>query len=168
VIFCNGFEAVAMLKQKTADIFTTFACVSEPNPELNTNLTDTLVWDTGTPYFYMRTTDDGRLLLGGEDTSGNKTIDLNRKDRKATKLIERFHQLSPGANFVEDFTWAGKFGSTKDGLPYIGATKQFPNSYFVLGFGGNGITFSVQGMELILKLLKGEDDIRLECYQFDR
>ena len=51
----------------------------------------------------------------------------------------------------------GTFGTTKDGLPYIGEHKDFLNSYFVLGFGGNGITFSVVGMEMVSSWLKGEN-----------
>jgi glycine/D-amino acid oxidase-like deaminating enzyme len=33
-------------------------------------------------------------------------------------------------------------------------TSNFPSAYFVLGFGGNGITFSVIGMELVSEMLK--------------
>jgi glycine/D-amino acid oxidase-like deaminating enzyme len=40
---------------------------------------------------------------------------------------------------------------TKDGLPYIGKHPNFPSAYFVLGFGGNGITFSVIEWNLFLK-----------------
>jgi len=43
---------------------------------------------------------------------------------------------------------AETFGETKDGLPYIGEHSKFKNTYFVLGFGGNRITFSVIGMEM--------------------
>jgi glycine/D-amino acid oxidase-like deaminating enzyme len=32
----------------------------------------------------------------------------------------------------------------------------FPSAYFVLGFGGNGITFSVIGMELVSEMLKNK------------
>jgi glycine/D-amino acid oxidase-like deaminating enzyme len=168
IMFCNGFEAVSMLKEKTADIFTTFACVSEEGINTNLALQNVLVWDTGNPYFYMRTTDDGRLLLGGEDTDGNKDVDLKRKDTKAKKLIAHLKDISPDIDFVEDFAWAGKFGTTKDGLPYIGSTAQYPGCFFVLGFGGNGITFSVQGMKLIHEMLNDRSHPLLDCYRFGR
>jgi glycine/D-amino acid oxidase-like deaminating enzyme len=168
IVFCNGFEAVNMLKEKTAKVFTTFACVSEDGINTNRALQNVLVWDTSDPYFYMRTTDDGRLLLGGEDTNGNRDVDLKRKDAKAKRLISHLKDISPDIDFVEDFCWAGKFGSTKDGLPYIGSTQEYPHCFFVLGFGGNGICFSVQGMRLILDLLKGNVHPLLECYRFGR
>ena len=56
-----------MFKKKYAEIVTTFACVSEQNFNFFETLNDTLIWDTANPYIYMRTTDDKRLLVGGED-----------------------------------------------------------------------------------------------------
>ena len=56
-------------------------------------------------------------------------------------------------DFVTDFSWAGTFGETVDGLPYIGAHPDFPHSYFVLGFGGNGISFSAIGMDMVKSML---------------
>lgn len=77
-------------------------------------------------------------------------------------------QIIPGVNFIEDFTWAGKFGSTKDGLPYIGASSEYANAYFVLGFGGNGIVFSIQAMDLITNKIKGKHSLLEEYYKFGR
>ena len=71
-------------------------------------------------------------------------------------------------NFIEDYVWAGAFGVTKDGLPFIGKHPDFKNAIFVLGLGGNGITFSVQGMDLVLKVLSGYTDSLLHYYRFDR
>jgi glycine/D-amino acid oxidase-like deaminating enzyme len=76
--------------------------------------------------------------------------------------------ILPGIHFIDDFTWAGVFGSTKDGLPYIGSHPGFPHSYFVLGFGGNGIMFSVQGMQMILDWLTGKENMLAPLYRFGR
>ncbi len=74
----------------------------------------------------------------------------------------------PEVNFIEDFSWGGTFGTTKDGLPYIGKSPEFENTLFVLGFGGNGITFSVQGMEMIKNFLQGKVHKLAEYYRFGR
>ena len=74
----------------------------------------------------------------------------------------------PKNNFRVDFAWAGTFGETKDGLPYIGKHPDFPSTYFVLGFGGNGITFSVMGMEIISKMLKGKKVSLAKYFKFGR
>ncbi len=169
VVFCTGFETLSMFKKKYADIVSTFACVSEQNFNLYNELKDTLIWDTADPYIYMRTTDDKRLLVGGEDIPfKNANIRDRVKNRKAEKLIEKLHTLSPSLYFKEDYNWAGAFGVTKDGLPYIGEHPDFMNAVFVLGLGGNGITFSVQGMDLVLKILAREYDPLIYYYRFNR
>ncbi len=169
VVFCSGFEALSMFKKKYADIVTTFACVSEQNINLYDELKDILIWDTDNPYIYMRTTDDKRLLIGGEDIPYKFSgLTDKLKNKKADKLMKKIHELFPTIKFIEDYNWAGAFGVTKDGLPYIGEHPDFKNAIFVLGLGGNGITFSVQGMELVLKILAGQNDSLLHYYRFDR
>ena len=49
-----------------------------------------------------------------------------------------------------------------------GTHPDFKNAIFVLGLRGNGITFSVQGMDLVLKVLAGYADNLLHYYRFDR
>lgn len=169
VVFCSGFETLEMLDEKIATLLSTFACVSEEGIKINSNLNDVLVWDTNDPYIYMRTTDDGRLLIGGEDSKINSGLFRQyQKKRKSEKLAKKLQELIPGVNFIEDFNWAGVFGSTKDGLPYIGEHPDFKNAIFVLGFGGNGITFSVQGMELVTDVLQKRDNSLLQYYRFGR
>ena len=169
IVFCTGFETMQMFKKKYADIVTTFACVSEQDLNLFETLDDTLIWDTASPYIYMRTTNDKRLLVGGEDIKYKySSISEKVKKGKSTKLVKKLNKLFPEINFIEDYVWAGAFGVTKDGLPFIGKHPDFKNAIFVLGLGGNGITFSVQGMDLVLKVLAGYTDNLLHYYRFDR
>ena len=169
IVFCTGFERLQMFKKKYAEIVTTFACVSEQNFNFYDTLESTLIWNTADPYIYMRTTDDKRLLVGGEDINYKYGIISEKiKGRKSAKLIKKLNKLFPEMNFIEDYVWAGAFGVTKDGLPYIGKHPDFKNAIFVLGLGGNGITFSVQGMDLIMKILAGYTDSLLHYYRFDR
>jgi glycine/D-amino acid oxidase-like deaminating enzyme len=169
IIFCNGFESTNLLKEKIAKLFYTYAMVSEQDIQLPAKMYQTLLWDTADPYMYIRTTADGRLLVGGEDEDyliqkGQQT----KKEVKAKRLQAKLKKYMPGIKFIEDFNWGGIFGSTKDGLPYIGETSEYKNAYFVLGFGGNGITFSIQGRRIILDLLKGIPNKLAEFYKFGR
>lgn len=169
VVFCTGFEATRMLKEKVAKLFYTWACVSEEHISVNKKLHDTLVWDTDNPYFYMRTTADNRLLIGGEDSSYTSASPKQQlKEKKAKMLIKKLSRMMPDVDFEEDFSWGGVFGSTKDGLPYIGISPEYKNAYFVLGFGGNGITFSIQGMKIITDLMEGKKNELAELYRFGR
>src|SRR5690606_16278383 len=89
VIFCTGFEATRMLKERTAKLFYTWACVSEEHIPVKEKLHNTLVWNTANPYFYMRTVDT-RLLLGGEDSPYKNLQSLQRlREKKAIALIKK-------------------------------------------------------------------------------
>lgn len=169
IVFCSGFETLSMFRKKYARIISTFACVSEQDINRYEDLKDVLIWNTDNPYIYIRTTDDKRLLVGGEDIPYKYgTISEKVKYRKAKELVRKTHKLFPGINFLEDYHWSGAFGVTKDGLPYIGQHPDFTNAVFVLGLGGNGITFSVQAMDLVLKLLAREYDPLIYYYRFNR
>ncbi|RZJ49043.1 MAG: FAD-binding oxidoreductase, partial [Chryseobacterium sp.] len=65
-------------------------------------------------------------------------------------------------------SWAGTFGETKDGLPYFGKPNPNRNEHYVLGFGGNGITFSIIAMNSILCSIEDKKHTDLEYYRFHR
>lgn len=169
VIYCNGFESTELIKEKIVKLLSTYAIVGEVNKNDQSHLHGTLFWNTAKPYMYMRTTDDNRVLIGGED---EEFLDTIKRDAlisdKEIALSKYLKKVFPNYDFRTDFGWAGTFGETKDGLPYIGAHPDFPNSYFVLGFGGNGITFSVIGMEMISNMLKGKSHSLEKVFGFGR
>lgn len=169
VIYCTGYETTDFIKENFVKLLNTYAIVGEQNGNSQNILNDTLFWNTASPYIYMRTTDDNRLLIGGEDDRFRSLPKRNnRVEKKARDLEKQLAYYLPEYDFTIDFSWCGTFGETKDGLPYIGEHTDFPNSYFVLGFGGNGITFSVIGMRIISNLLKGETDELAHFYRFAR
>ena len=164
----EGYET-NLIKEKFVNLKSTYAMVSEINPENLKKFDNTLFWNTDSPYIYMRTTDDGRLLIGGGDEDFKDPIKRDKLlDKKEKEVLKVLKNMQPDYQFYIDFTWAGTFGETKDGLPYIGEHKKHPNSYFVLGFGGNGITFSVTGMEMASAFLKNKKHPLTEYFKFGR
>ncbi|MDB5258529.1 MAG: FAD-dependent oxidoreductase [Chitinophagaceae bacterium] len=169
IIYCTGYETQHFLPEKIVKLKSTYACISEVQHTLSPALKDTLFWNTGKPYLYLRATDEGRILIGGEDEdfkNANKRDLL--LDRKEYKLKKTFQEVMPHTVYHADFMWAGTFGETKDSLPYIGEHTKFPNSYFVLGFGGNGITFSAIGMTLIIDLINKQTNPLSHFFRFGR
>lgn len=169
VIYCIGYESKSLLKENFVDLKSTYAIVSEVDGEKFKNISNTLVWNTDDPYIYMRTTDDGRILIGGGDED---FYDAEKRDallnQKEKEILKNLKKIKPDYHFYTDFVWAGTFGETKDGLPYIGEHKKFKNSYFVLGFGGNGITFSVTGMEMASEFMKNKKHLLSGYFKFGR
>ncbi|PKA98113.1 glycine/D-amino acid oxidase-like deaminating enzyme [Flavobacteriaceae bacterium MAR_2009_75] len=169
LIYCTGFESTEIIKDNFVKLLSTYAMVGEQHESDQKKLRNTLFWNTADPYIYMRTTDDGRLLIGGEDEDYVNAEKRNATiGDKAIKLQKYLKKILPDYEFVNDFAWAGTFGETKDGLPYIGAHKNFKSTYFVLGFGGNGITFSIIGMDVISNMLKNKEHPLEKYYRFDR
>lgn len=169
IVYCVGYESATMIKEKFVDLISTYAIVSEVEPSKCKKYNDILVWNTADPYIYLRTTDDDRLLIGGEDEEFRNPLKRDALiGKKEQRLLKSFEKYLPHVPFRTDFVWAGTFGETKDGLPYIGEHQDFKNSYFVLGFGGNGITFSVTGMEMVSKWLQGKRHLLTPYFAFGR
>lgn len=169
IVHSTGYESQNLISNKKVKLLSTYAFISEPLPELPGVLQQNILWDTDDPYLYARGTDDNRILVGGADEPfKNPLVRDSIIDSKEQDLLEKFKALLPGVNLTPDHAWAGTFGKTPDSLPYIGAHPDFPNSYFVLGFGGNGITFSVMGMQMISNALASKPDNLLNSFRFDR
>lgn len=169
IIYCTGYETQSFLPEKIVNLKSTYAIVSEYIKSLPAALKNTLFWNTDSPYLYLRSTADNRMLIGGADENFKNAKKRDALlNRKSEKLQNAYHKLLPELNFIEDFSWSGTFGETKDGLPYIGTHSKFDKSYFCLGFGGNGITFSILGAEIIIKMIKGETDFLAHFFRFGR
>lgn len=169
IIYCIGYESKEWIKESFVNLKSTYAMVSERDEKLDKALTKTLFWDTDAPYIYMRSTDDGRLLIGGGDEDFQNSAKRDKLlDKKEKEIRKSLKKILPDYKFYTDFVWAGTFGETKDGLPYIGTHPDFDRAYFVLGFGGNGITFSVTGMEMAALFMKNKKHPLSEYFQFGR
>jgi glycine/D-amino acid oxidase-like deaminating enzyme len=168
VIAC-GYESQRYIPKQVQELDSTYVIISEPHDQKEFWYKNSLIWETQTPYLYLRTTADNRIIVGGKDIPSSDPLKRDKLlPSKAKSLQESFKKLFPSIPFYIDFKWAGTFGSTKDGLPYIGSIPQRPNTYFALGLGGNGITFSVIAAQIICDILKEKDNKDAEIFSFDR
>ncbi len=169
IVIACGYESQQYITQKVEKLYSTYAIVSEPFIQKDFWYKNALIWETANPYLYLRTTTDNRILMGGlDDDFYNPARRDEQVNTKAKMLHEKFSALFPHLNFKPDFKWAGTFAGSKDGLPYIGSILQKPNTYFALGFGGNGITFSVIAAQLITDILMGKKNEDLKIFSFGR
>jgi glycine/D-amino acid oxidase-like deaminating enzyme len=169
VVFATGYESQQYLKHDVGALHSTFAAVSEPMGTVSHWNGRCLIWETARPYFYVRSTADDRVMIGGGDAP--YATDHNRPGlirRKAARLVKRFNVLFPGADFEVAYAWAGTFGETKDGLAYVGRNPEWPNAYFALGYGGNGVTMSVVAAGLIADDYLGRENRDARIFRFGR
>lgn len=169
IVYATGYETKEFLKEKVAELISTYALISEPLKVLPPSISTSVFWDTSKPYFYMRTTPDQRVLIGGADES---FVNPNLRDAiiedKDKELTELFRTALPDMSLTPDYSWAGTFGVTKDSMPYIGECPGHQNSFFILGYGGNGITFSLMAMKMLSDNLAGRDNQFNHYFKFNR
>lgn len=159
LVCATGYEADLQLPGPLTELRSTFALVTEPTAvRPGWPAGDCLIWETADPYVYLRTTPDGRIIIGGYDEDFR---DADRRDRllpaKTSYLERRLRQLFPRLQAPTAYAWAGTFARTSDGLPFIGRHPQRPRCWLALGYGGNGITFSLIAAELIRDGILGLD-----------
>ncbi len=65
-VFATGYELLPFVPAAASDIHSTWAIATVPQagPPWPSRA---LVWEASDPYFYARTTPDGRVVAGGED-----------------------------------------------------------------------------------------------------
>jgi glycine/D-amino acid oxidase-like deaminating enzyme len=169
LVLATGYEAQTKLKQKVVKLTSTYAFVSEPLEDGVGPLADHVFWETARPYLYARSTIERRIIVGGGD---EEFTDPERRDAlietKTKFLVARMKRFFPDLKIEPAFSWAGTFGGTEDGLPYIGTTPEFPNAYLALGYGGNGMCFSVIAAEIIRDLYLRRKNPAAAYYRFDR
>ena len=170
LVYATGYEVVNFIAKPIVKLTSTYAIASETfNSPVKLGKNDPVIWNTAKPYLYLRTTSDNRIIIGGRDEEFFSHIKRDKLIPQKTKQLQKdFKKIFPAIPFKTEFSWAGIFGSTKDGLPYIGTYKNLPNSFFALGFGGNGITFSQVAGEIIASLVKGKKNEDAALFSFDR
>jgi glycine/D-amino acid oxidase-like deaminating enzyme len=170
LVIASGYEGQAHIDQRVAQNRSSYAFITDPVPEGLGPLCDCVLWESARPYLYARSTPDGRLLVGGEDDR----IDIPaRRDavvmRKAERLRAKATALFPGLTLEPAFAWAGTFAETADGLPFFGAHAQHgPRVLFAMAYGGNGITYSQIGAELLRDAIVGRRHPCARLFSFDR
>lgn len=167
LIYASGYEVPGCLKSRRRDILSTFAIATRPQPD-KLWPTRCLIWESSDPYLYVRTTRDGRVICGGEDEgfADPQKRDALLKNKQAT-LEKKLAKLFPQLDARAEYGWSAAFGSSKTGLPSIGAVPGQPHTYAILAYGGNGITFSRLGAELIrAELVDGKKDGDADLFAF--
>lgn len=170
LVVATGYEASQYIKEPLIKLHSTYATVSEAvYGDDCCWYHDCLIWETKDPYLYMRSTKDKRILVGGRDED---YYNPSRRDKlihsKAKQLKHDFEKRFPHMRFDPEFEWTGTFITTTDGLPFIGQYPAMPRTFFALGFGGNGITFSQIAAAIITDMIKGKKNAALPMFAFGR
>ena len=166
LVFATGYEIPAHVPKNGHSIASTWVMATRPQAGWPTGC---LIWEASDPYLYMRLTPEGRVICGGED---EEFRDEQHRDelmpRKIAAIQRKLGRLMPALDLRAEYTWAGSFGLSPSGTPTIGAVPRMPGCYAVMGYGGNGITFSMLAAQLLRGLISGNGDPDSELFSFRR
>ena len=169
LVLANGYEMPDFVSAPRHSLVSSWALATAPVPG-EAWPGQNLVWEASDPYLYMRSTADGRVIIGGED---EEFADPDAREAltpaKIAALQAKAAARCPGlANVEAEFAWSGVFGQTDDSLPVIGAVPGRPHCLAAFGYGGNGITFSAMAAELLDAHLRGEPWKDAPLFAFER
>lgn len=127
-----------------------------------------LIWEASEPCLYMRAAADGRVICGGEDEEFAN--DAHRDaliPRKTARLRAKLGKLLPQLDTRAPFAWTDSFGASTSGTPSFGPIPGYPSCFAVLGYGGNGITFSMLAASMIARAVRGRPDVDAGLFAFE-
>lgn len=166
VVLCTGYEMLKLVPSAGHTIASTWAIATRPQPK-RLWPEQALIWEASNPYLYLRSTADGRVICGGEDEEfSDETARDVLLPSKRQRLQLKLAALLPQLDCRAEFCWTGSFGQSSTGLPSIGRVPGHRRCYAVMGYGGNGITFSMLAAELIQAALGGRRDPDADLFAF--
>lgn len=125
---------------------------------------DSLFWDTGDPYHYLRLArqgDDDVVIFGGEDHKTGQATDTSERYARLERALKA---TVPRIELTH--RWSGQVIESPDGLPYIGQTAE--HQYVATGFCGNGITLGTVGAMVAADGILGRANPWAELFAVDR
>jgi glycine/D-amino acid oxidase-like deaminating enzyme len=154
VIFATGYEANSLVQDFTSTTLN-IAYTLTTKPIANKCLWKDccLIWEANHPYRFIRSTTDNRIVIGGfESPYKGQLPNENQLKKKCHALFKKLQYTFPDLYLETEYCSAGIFASTEDKIGYVGEIYQYPNCYFLLGYGTNGILYSVIGSQILRDL----------------
>jgi glycine/D-amino acid oxidase-like deaminating enzyme len=169
LIIAAGYESTVFLRCQLVQLRSTYVLTTQPVPHFRGWRDRCLIWEAGRPYHYLRTTHDHRMMIGGGDEN---FASAEKRDaligRKTGQLQRKLERMFPDLEIKPAMAWAGTFGDTKDGLPYIGTVRAARNVLFALCYGANGTNFAMLGANLARDWVRGKKNSEAHLFAFDR
>lgn len=164
VVFATGYELVKLVKPRGYKVISTWAMATAPQLDRRWP-SRCMIWEANDPYLYLRTTLNGSVIAGGEDEAFSNDAERDALTAQKIRAIRsKLAKLLPQLDTKPAFTWSGCFGASPTGLPAIGAIPGAPHCFAVLGYGGNGITFSLIAAQMIQRAIVGLSDADADLF----
>jgi len=161
IVIATGYETPEIFPtlKKLCSLNSTYAIATQPVEPSSLWNERALIWEHSDPYLYARTTPDNRIIAGGEDeefsdpTSRDKLIPV-----KSNLILKKLQELFPETELKIDYQWTGTFAETEANT----------RCHFALGYGGNGITYSLLAAQIIRDRIREVPNEVGSLFSFER
>lgn len=169
VVLATGYETVPELQRwAPAQIVSTYALATEPLTSFPGWAERCIIWETARPYFYARTA-GARAIIGGEDIATSYASERDALiGAKSKRLLGRLNALFPDLRAQVGTAWAGTFGQSPDGLPYIAPAPASDRVMLAIGLGGNGMVFAMIASRIVAAWCSERPCPESRLFGFDR
>lgn len=169
IVFSTGYETVPIGKRIGANINRSYVFVSKPINDFDDWYKQALIWETKRPYLYVRSTIDNRLIVGGlDEDQPDAPHSQVLIQQRAENLLKQAKELFPQYNIEIEYAYAASFGESIDNLPFIGEHPTKTKHYYLLGYGGNGMVYSMLGSQILRDLITGKPNDYADIVQLER
>lgn len=169
IIVATGYNTKLFTKRDFGIKTTSFNLATKPIGNIEGIYKNIIFRDTEVPYNYFRTTNDNRIIIGGEDI--NFLPDIFNEElciKSYDKLEQRIKNLFKQYKLEIEYRYCGAFASTQDNLGFIGKDPDHSRLWYCLGYGANGILFAILGGIMLSELYLGKVDEDLKLFDVSR
>lgn len=158
ILIATGFNWEVLGKSDLCERFVTYSIVTSLLENFSWK-DKALIHDAVSPYHYLRSLPDGRIIFGGEDSIfSGKPIKEEKCNKKYDKLEKNLFKLFPEIKYKAkiDYKFCGCFGTTSNNLGLIGESKIDDDILLFISCGANGIINAMAGAKVIEDILKNK------------
>jgi glycine/D-amino acid oxidase-like deaminating enzyme len=129
-----------------------------------------VIRDAAIPPHFIRWIEDQRLMVAGADgaTAPERLRDKTIVQRTGQLMYELSTLYPEISGIMPEFGWESPYTRTVDGLPYIGAHRNYPHHVFAFGDSSHGVTGAYLASRIFLRHHLGESDPADEVFGFNR
>lgn len=129
-----------------------------------------IVRDSSVPSHVVQWIAEDRVLVTGAD---DETPPTRLRDKvilqRTGQLMYELSTLYPEISGIQPaYGWMADYARTADGLPYIGAHRNFPHHLFAFGDASRSVTGSYLASRILFRHCSGEMDPADEAFGFHR
>ena len=129
-----------------------------------------LLRDLAEPPHVIRWVGEDRLLIAGADS---EVVPPRQRDKvvvqRTGQLMYELSTLYPDISGIQpDYGWMTDYSLTAEGIPYIGAHRNYPHHLFAFGDASHSVTGAYLASRMLLRQHLGESDSADEAFSFNR